>query len=416
MIFDILPLPIRTDRTLKQVPYVTYALCFINVFVFMTTIGSSRYETSLMVQHWGFTVSQPSIVTLFTSGFLHTEFLHLAGNMLILWLVGTVLEAGIGSGVFLLFYLASLVCATTLFALISRLFFPHSLDIPLIGASGAISGVTGLAAFRYYRVRVMTIPLVSFVIGLLPITLPVPYKVWIPMWAYAFYFAARELWTGVTEISHHTGTMVAHWAHIGGLGMGILMALLFQVVQEGRREFALEDSKKTTRGGGPVPANRSLQELIVLQRQHPNDPEIIEAMAGVLMVEQEHEKSRELYLKALRLFLAAGQPERAAINYLNVLRSFPKTLMQPREQITLASALETLGHYREAAQAFTLLIDNYPDREEAQTATLRTAQLCQRYLNDRVGAERLLKQFIERYPLSHWKNYAQERLKELTRV
>ena len=406
---NLIPLPIRTDRTLKKVPYVTYTLCFLNIFVFLNQIGMSQSERDAAAHQWGFIVSQPSIVTLFTSGFLHGDILHLFSNLLILWLVGTVLEAGIGSAVFLLFYLASLVCATTLYGVISRLFMHDSLHIPLIGASGAISGVTGLAAFRYFRLRVLTIPIISF--GFLPI--PIPIMVWVPMWAYALYFAAKELVAGFNLLTNNTDNMVAHWAHIGGLVMGVLMALLLKAVNEGRRECALEDS--TRAAAGEKPRERSLQEVRELLRLHPNDPELMEAMAGLLMVQGHWAKSRDIYLKAVHLFVAAGQRDRAAISYLNALRAFPNTLLPPREQMTMASTLEALGHFREAVQAFGLIIEHYPDREEAETSLLRAALIYQRYLNDMPAAERLLKYFIERYPESHWHNLAQDRLKDLVR-
>jgi len=406
---DISAIPFKTDRTLRKVPYVTYSLCFLNLFIYLSTLGKSEYDIYTIAQHWGFTINHPSILTLFTSAFLHTELLHVSGNLLILWLVGTVLEAGIGSTVFLLLYLASLVCATTLYGVIGRIFMPDSLGIPLIGASGAISGITGLAAFRYFKVRVLTIPLIGF--PMIPIPLPIPVLLWMPLWAYAVLFASRELLAGLTEL-HGSTSMVAHWAHIGGLGLGALMAMVMRVAQEGRREFVLEDSTKAV--SGAKPRERSLQELRSLLREHPNDPEIIEAMAGLLMVQREHEKSRDLYLKAVRLFLAANLRDRAAISYLNVLHTYPETILPPREQISLASTLEALGHFREAAQAFNLIIDQYPEREEAQTAVLRTAQLDLRYLHDPADAERLLRLFIERYPESHWHQLAQERLREMT--
>jgi len=411
LLADFLVIPLRTDRTLRKVPYVTYSLCFLNIFVYLSTLSDSNYHLYRLQHHWGFIISDPSLVTLLTSAFIHDGILHLASNLLILWLMGTVLEAGIGSLAFLLLYLASMVCATTLYGLIGRVFMRESLDVPLIGASGAISGITGLTAFRYFKVRVATLPLPVFNIfgGSLPV--PIPVIVWVPMWIYAVYFGGRELYLGFKQIFAADPGMVANWAHIGGLGLGVAMALVMRVAQEGRREFALEDSTKAA--SGHKPRDRSLRELRGLLREHPNDPEILEAMAGLLMMQHEHANSRDLYLKSVRLFLAANLRDRAAISYLNVLHTFPDTRLPPREQITLASTLEALGHFREAARAFDLLIEHYPETQEAQTAMLRAAQLNQRYLDDRAGAERLLRRFIERYPHSHLHNLAQERLREL---
>ena len=409
---DIAPLPLKTDRTLRTVPYVTYTLCFINIFVYLSLLGGSEYQIYEFTNQWGFVIAHPSLVTLFTHAFIHTELFHLLGNLLMLWLIGTVLESGIGSLVFLLLYLASAVAAIILYGLIGRAFLGGSVNIPLIGASGAISGVTGLAAFRYYSLRVYTIPLIST--SWLPLPLPLPIVVWLPLWSYAAIFAAREIVAGFMEITDKQGAMVAHWAHIGGLLLGAVMAMVLQVAREGKREQVLEKSTRST--ASAAPRERSLQELKQLLREQPNDPELIEAMAGLMMSRGDHTLSRDLYLKAIRLFLIGGQRDRAAISYLNILHTFPHTVLAPREQMTMASNLEGMGHYPEAAQAFTLVTEEYPDREEAQTALLRIAQLQHHYLGDPAAAVNLLTILIERYPDSPWRTLANERLRELTRA
>lgn len=410
--FTIDPLPIKTDRTLRAVPYVTYALCFANIYVYLQLLGESNYTLAEVRHQWGFIIAEPSLTTLFTHAFLHTDLLHLLSNMFILWLVGTVLECGIGSLVFLLLYLASLVASCMLFGLIGRVFLHDSLNVPLIGASGAISGITGLATFRYFRLRVWTIMLFSTPWVPLPIPLPIP--IWLPLWMYGALFAVRNLVDGIMMIVQGRSEVVAYWAHIGGVGLGMLLALLMRVAEEGRREFVLEET--TRAASGEAPKEYSLKELKRLLRQQPNDPELLEAMAGLMMARGEHELSRDLYLKAIRIFLAGAMRERAAVAYLNVLRTAPRTLLSPREQITLASALEAQGHYEEAVQAFMLIVDHYGEREEAQTALLRTSQIYLRYLKNPGTAERLLHQLLEHYPDSSWRTLVHERLREIAAV
>ncbi|HEY3418216.1 MAG TPA: rhomboid family intramembrane serine protease, partial [Armatimonadota bacterium] len=319
---DIIPLPIRTDRTLRAVPYVTYSLCFINLFVHLINMRLSEYQMLQVDRTYGFIISDPSPISLFTHAFLHGDIIHLGGNLLILWLVGTVLEAGIGSTLFLLLYLASMVTSVLLYGLIGHIFLPDSLNIPLIGASGAISGVTGYAAFRYFRIRVFSI----LVLRLGDFPIPIPY--WLPMWTYALIFASRELLSGLMEIQGVEKGSVAHWAHIGGLILGIIAALALKMVQEAKREFALEDSAKVA--SGEVPQGKSLQELTGLLRENPDDPEVLEAIAGLSLLNGNQQDSRDYYLKAIPLFLANGNIDRAAINFLNVLRPFPETVLPPR--------------------------------------------------------------------------------------
>lgn len=410
-IFSIAPLPIKTDRTLRAVPYVTYALCFLCLFVHLATLRLSEYDFTIFTRHFGFIVEHPTPVALATYGFLHADIFHLVGNLLILWLVGTVLEAGIGSPVFLLLYLAGQVTAVLLYGLIGKAFLPGELDLPLVGASGAIAGVTGFAAFRYYRLRILTIPLIAWPALGLPVPIPIP--LWLPMWSYAVLFAGREMIEGITLITQGSGSNVAHWAHIGGLLLGALAALALNAAGDGKRESVLEDTVK--QAGTEKPSTQSLWEAQQLLHTRPDDPEVLEATAALLLAKGQREQGRALYLKSIPLFLADAQPKRAAISYLNVLRAFPETVFPPREQMRLATSLEEQGHYPEALQAFTLLHAHYPDHEEAQTALLRAAHLQHRRLDDPDAAAALLQTLLQTYPATPWRELARQRLADLAR-
>jgi membrane associated rhomboid family serine protease len=402
-------LPLKTDRTLRAVPYVTYGLCFLCILVFLGQLRLSPYVLGQAWQAWGFVPSAPQPAALFSYAFLHADIFHLTGNLLLLWLVGTVLESGIGSVLFLLLYLAGLVAAILLYTLIGRAFFPESQGVPLIGASGAIAGITGFAAFRYYRLRVLTIPLLG--LYAVPAPIPVPVPLWIPLWGYAVLFAGQEVWAGVGEILSHASGGVAHWAHIGGLLLGTLAAALTRAVPDAVREYALEDSARNSTD--LTRAKRSRREVERLLWDHPDDPELLEALAGLLLMSEATERVRELYHKAITRFLAVGKPERAAISFLNLQRAFPDTVLPAREQMRMALSLEEQGHYADAAETLRLLIAHYPDHDDAQTALVRAAQIQQRHLQNPDEAERLLRALLDRYPASPWRQLALTRLKDL---
>ena len=410
---NISPLPLKTDRTLRAVPYVTYAVCFINIIVYLNQLHLSPSAVYQLTNQYGFVITRPSLGTLFSYGFLHVELFHLLGNLLVLWLVGTVLESAIGSIVFGIIYFASLVSAIVLYGLIAKIFLPETLSIPLNGASGAVAGVMGLAAFRYARLRVLTLPLISFS-AFLPFPIPLPLTVWVPLWLYSVFFAGTEVLEGIQEISAQHGSYIAHWAHIGGLALGALMALLVNAAREGKREYVLEETTKAAAGEGSKA--QSQHEVAALLRERPDDPELLEAMAGLALVQGQQEESRLYYIKAIRYFLATGLRDRAAICYLNVQNTFPATVFLPREQIVLASQLESLGHFPEAVQAFTALAEKYSEREEAQTALLRAALIHHRYLKHPADAVDLLTTLVTRYPESPWLNLANERLREAKRA
>ncbi len=400
------PLPLRTDRTLRRVPYVTYALCYLNLFIYLANIRLSEYQLNQVNHQYGFIINHPSLFTLFSYAFYHADIFHITGNLLVLWIVGTVLEAGIGSLLFALLYTASIVTSVLLYGIIGRAFFPDALGVPLIGASGAISGITGFAALRYFHIRVLTVPIVVMV--------PIPVQMLLPLWVYAAFTGVRDLLAGLLQIQYQGGGPVANWAHIGGMGIGILAALLLRVFEEGRREVVLEDSAKISAGKAPV-GQHSLQELEVMLAQNPDDPELLEAMAGLWLSHGDHEQSLRLYGRAIPNFITRGQLDRAAISYLNILRTSPDTAFEPREQMALASALETQQYPREAVHAFLLIHQHFGEREEAQTALLRAALVYQRRLNDRDGAVRLLRQLIDEHPDSPWRALAQERLRALVK-
>ncbi len=411
-ILNITPIPIRTDRTLRAVPYVTYALLFINLFVYLFNLGLSNYQSHLLSLQWGFIINKPSLVTLFTYAFLHASIPHLLGNLLILWLVGTVLESDIGSITFLMIYFASSMTAIIIYGLIGRTFLPDCLNSPLIGASGAVYGVTGLAALRFSRLRVLIFPFMAFI--WLPISVPIPIPIWLPMWVFALWNAAWEVIAGMRAIYTNQSDIVAHWAHIGGLLLGVLVALLMQVVQQGKRESALEDSVRAS--AGTALQDRPLREVQRLLHETPNDPEVLEAMAALTLVNGEHERSRDCYARAIPLFLANGQRERAATCYMNILSIYPDMVLKAPAQMTVATTLEALKHFAEAVQAFRLMVEHYPEREEAQTAMLRSAFIYQRHLQNPLESKRLLQSCYAKHPDSPWSGMARTRLLELEKT
>lgn len=154
----------------------------------------------------------PVWLTVLTSIFMHGGWLHLAGNMLFLWIFGDNVEHRIGHGLYLVFYLVAGVVAT-----FAQIMTNTESVIPTLGASGAISGVLGayLVMFPGNRVTVF----------LLRILVPVPAFVAIGMWA-VFQFING---LGAAAVTAETGG-VAYMAHIGGFLAGVLAGFLFRAV------------------------------------------------------------------------------------------------------------------------------------------------------------------------------------------
>lgn len=228
--------PIRDHNPSNRTPYVTYLLIAANVLAFLVTLPSveggeflwSRLALyPLAIMHgeylWG----------LFSHMFLHAGFMHIAGNMLFLWIFGDNLEDQMGHLGFLAFYLACGFAAAA--AQIAA--DPYS-SIPMVGASGAIAGVMGAYLLMFPRARVDII--VIFIIFFKIFTLPA--------WVMLGVWFAIQLFGSFTPSDAEGG--VAYWAHAGGFIAGAVLALPLFVRRGGPRFWS------RTHGHPPNPEAR----------------------------------------------------------------------------------------------------------------------------------------------------------------
>ena len=152
-----------------------------------------------------------NVANVFTSMFMHGSWLHLIGNMWFLYLFGNNVEDSMGRGRFLLFYVISGVAA----ALLQVFFTPDSV-LPMVGASGAISGVMGGYLILYPRVRVFTFVPIGFFLM----------SVALPAWTMLVYWLVLQVLGGFTAVAGAKSGGVAFWAHIGGFVAGAILVKL----------------------------------------------------------------------------------------------------------------------------------------------------------------------------------------------
>jgi membrane associated rhomboid family serine protease len=151
------------------------------------------------------------LTNVFSHMFLHGSWMHLIGNMWFLWLFGNNIEDSMTRPRFVIFYLACGLAA----ALLQVALDPRS-GIPMVGASGAISGVMGGYLVLYPRVRVFTLLPLGFFIT----------TVALPAWAMLVYWAVLQFFGGLGSIGAEGGG-VAFWAHVGGFVAGVILIKLF---------------------------------------------------------------------------------------------------------------------------------------------------------------------------------------------
>lgn len=216
--------PIRDHNPSERTPFVTYALLAANIAIFLAYWPFYSSDPQALAAFWDAWAMRPIEVsqgidmhTLVTSMFLHGGWMHLAGNMLFLWIFGDNLEDQLGHVPYLIFYLACGIVAD-----LGQLLADPSSPIPTVGASGAIAGVMGgyLLLFPKARVDIIIIFIVFFKI------IPVPAWLMLGLWM------AFQLFNGITADVSQGG--VAYWAHAGGFVAGLALLIPFWLKRGGQ--------------------------------------------------------------------------------------------------------------------------------------------------------------------------------------
>jgi membrane associated rhomboid family serine protease len=212
-------IPLKDNNPSRSYPVVNITLLFANVVVFLYQLALPPHDQQLFVLsnatiparipaflegHAGF---EAAFLPLITSMFLHTGFLHLAGNMLFLWIFGDNVEDTFGHLPYLFFYL---VCG--LGAGLLHVFFNLGSTIPALGASGAISGVMGAYMVLFPRERILTLVFIFVV--------PIP-----AVFILGYWFVLQFL-AGIDALGTSAKGGVAVWAHVGGFLLGVLLTQL----------------------------------------------------------------------------------------------------------------------------------------------------------------------------------------------
>ena len=231
--------PYRDENVSRRTPIATIALIGANLASWILVQGAgSAYPLAASVCNFGLIAGEltgtlkpgtafpmgeglacvtdpgPQVLHVVTHMFLHGSWMHLLGNLWFLWIFGDNAEDSMGHVRFLVFYLACGLAAAALQVAVT----PTS-GVPMVGASGAISGVMGGYVILYPRVRVFVLLPLGFLLT----------TVALPAWTMIGYWAMIQLVSGVVSLgaaSEEAGG-VAFWAHLGGLVAGLVLVKLF---------------------------------------------------------------------------------------------------------------------------------------------------------------------------------------------
>ena len=242
-------IPLKDDIPTDRTPFITIALIVINVLVYfglqkggsvggpddsgVVHYGAIPYELTHLGKHCDLTAAgavacegQPGVagsapdqpttlLTVFTAMFMHGSILHLAGNMLFLWIFGNNVEDSMGHVKFIAFYLLGGIAALALQVAIS----PNA-AVPTIGASGEIAAVLGGYILLYPRARVWTVIIIIFFFTIVRLPALVVLGLWfVEQVAFGYFDVSQPAGGG--------GGGVAYFAHIGGFVFGLAAIKLF---------------------------------------------------------------------------------------------------------------------------------------------------------------------------------------------
>ena len=359
----------------------------------------SEYElkrSRISAQRYGFIPAQPSVLTFFSYMFMHASTGHLVGNMVFLWIVGCMLEMGLGRTQYSVLYIFGGLFAGLAFWLVYM-----TSRIPLVGASGAIAGLMGAFAVLFGKKRIKIFYYLGFYFNYIRI----PAFILLPIWL------AKEFY----QLLGGGASQVAYVAHIGGLIGGALFGLICLKLSLGFDQDVIKDTPIDEIAPLIEKALKHIAELdmetgrMLLEKALDMEPDNIDALihlfnAHKLNPEDEkyhrvtqkllfeltrsyhtYEKAHRIYTEYIRhtshshlsaqlyiqlsmMFAATGHLDNAVKIVGMLLKKVPASPGVPTALLKLGRAYRQKGMAQKSNQCLKLICHKYPESSEAQLA------------------------------------------------
>ncbi len=372
-------IPIRTDYRMTRKPWVNYLLIGSNVLLFFFGYhgGLGGLER---VYPWLLHPDEPHLYQFFASIFLHGSLMHLLGNMVFLWVFGNALNDRLGQVGYLAFYLGGGVLAGVGYVLLSG-------TAPVLGASGAISAVTGAYLVLFPRVRV-TLLMIFYFITYLDV--------------HSLYFLMIQfVWNLFMSLSPGitggAGGGVAYAAHSSGYLFGIVVAIGLLVAKLLPRDaFDLLNLLRTahrrrgyksmvSRGYDPFGHNRAA----------PEQSRTVQSET-VQTVSSDTPGAREIRLRGeISAAHSRSNLGTAARKYLQLVQISEHAVLPQQQQLDVANQLMSTENYPAAADTYERFLKHYGDYEYKGDIYLMLGLVYGRYLQQYDRAEQYLERAIE---------------------
>lgn len=382
----------------SQKPHLSHDLPWATIVIIVACVAVTllaRNSFNDVALDYGLIPSHFRMGRIFAASFIHDGFVHLAVNMSLLYLLGSGMEKAMGRLEFALFYLGACIASALMHvAIVYASLPPYYADQAVVGASGAIAGVMGLYAVRYHR-RMLKMESVEIsVLFLILVWLIIQ----VAMGTLALY---RDEFFGLRL------RYVAYWSHLGGFTFGIVTAMIANMALQSEREHLVAEGKANYDQGNLLEAAQSYETLL----KYDPDNALAHAELGRLWAIMEEEgQSVPYYRNAVRLYIREGKEDLAISVAAEMKRFWPEFSLSPGERFRLASYLEEVGQRERALMAFKEIARTSPASNEAQMSLLKIGQLQLTSLKDPAAAAETLRAFLEQYPESEWRAFAEETL------
>ena len=364
----------------------------------------SEYEhkrSQITSRQYGFRPAYKSFLTAFTYMFLHGSTGHLFGNMIFLWIVGCMLEMGLGRLRYLGLYVFGGIIAAGVFWLI----YMNS-TIPVVGASGAIAGLMGAFAVLFGRKRVK----IFYSLGFYFNYLKVPAIILLPIWLGNEFF---QLFFGSAQ-------QVAYVAHIGGLMGGASIGFFFLKFSPPPNNEVFDDVPENEIAPLMEKALKHIAELDMengrqlLGQVLAKDPQNIDALTHLFNIaklepetEEFHQTAKKLIFQLSRSYDSYEKANKIYLEYSSLTRH-PR--LSAQLYLQLSAIFSTSGHLENAVKILALLVKKVPEAPGIPPALLKLARAYRQKGMNRKG-DQCLQLLCRKYPESSEAQVARKSLK-----
>jgi len=377
-------IPIGTDYRMTRTPWANYALVGANVVVFLMGYHAWTDASAMRISAYMLHPDNPKLVQFFSCMFLHGSLQHLLGNMVFLWVFGNAINDKFGQAGYLAFYLAGGVLAGVGYILLGG-------TAPVVGASGAISAVTGAYLVLLPRTRVTVLMLLLYIF--------MPFEI-SSLYFLMFQFIWNVLMTTLGWAGAYSGRGGVAWAaHSAGyiFGIGVAAALLatkilprdaYDLLNLIRSRHRRTRYRKMVREGYD-PFNWVGSNIRNDRGRWVSSRSVDQAVADT-------PAARELALRRqISEALAKGDLPEAAKRYLELVQVAEDPVLARQQQLDIANHLMAAEQHAAAADAYERFRAHYADYQHIADIYLMLGLLYGRYLHQYDRAEQYLQQAID---------------------